>query len=145
MASISSFTKLLLRHIGLLDGKTVHTTGDETIAGTKNFSGTLQAGGHPVEVVVEKGDDYIRYSSGLQICWGTATLNGNITSTKKKVTYSKSFAANKNHIVLTTFNANIGIEIPVGVGWETDRYFMIGTSGAASTGHTGWIAIGWWK
>lgn len=145
MASISSFAKLLLRYIGLLDGKTVHTTGDEAIAGVKNFSGTLQARGYPAEAVVESGNGYIRYSSGLQICWGTATLDGNITSTKKKVTYPKPFAAEKNHIVLTTLNANVGLDIPVGVGWESDRYFMIGTSGAASTAHTGWVAIGWWK
>ena len=145
MASISSTISLLLRYIGLLNGKTVHTTGDETIAGTKNFSGTLQAGGYTAEAVVESGDGYIRYSSGLQICWGTAPLNGPITSTNKKVTYPKPFAANKNHVVLTTLNANVGLDIPVGVGWESDSHFMIGTSGAAATGHTTWIAIGWWK
>lgn len=145
MASITSLVSLLLRHIGLLDGKTVHTTGDETIAGTKNFTGILRAGGYPVETVVDKGNGYIRYSSGLQICWGTATLNGSITSTKKKVTYPKSFDANKAHIVLTTLNANVGLHIPVGVGWESNSYFMIGTSGEETTGHTGWIAIGWWK
>lgn len=145
MASITSTISLLLRYIGLLDGKTVHTTGDETIAGVKNFTGELQAGGFLIEAVVERGYDYIRYASGLQICWGTATLNGSITSTNKKVTYPKPFAAGKNHIVLTTLNANVGLHIPVGVGWESDSYFMIGTSGAETTGHSGWIAIGWWK
>lgn len=55
MASITSAISLLLRYIDLLNGKTVHTTGDETIAGTKDFSGTLQVGGYTAEAVVEMG------------------------------------------------------------------------------------------
>lgn len=41
MASITSMITLLLRYIGLLDGKTVHTTGDETISGAKTFTEKL--------------------------------------------------------------------------------------------------------
>lgn len=143
MASISSFTKLLLRHISLLDGKTVHTTGDETIAGTKNFSGTLQAGGYTAEAVVESGARYIRYSSGLQICWGRVTVNGPITETKTKVTFPVAFKSTP--AVLTTGNANY-LGYNVAVGWETATSFTIGTINNASTvGDTNWFAIGLWE
>lgn len=143
MASISSLVSLLLRHIGLLDGKTVHTTGDEAIAGVKNFSGTLQAGGYPVEAVVESGVGYIRYSSGLQICWGRVRVNGSISSTNTKVTFPVAFK--QTPAVLTTANANY-LENNVMVGWETAESFTIGTlSIAPVVGDTNWFAIGYWK
>lgn len=143
MASISSLVSLLLRHIGLLDGKTVHTTGDEAIAGVKNFSGTLQAEGYPVEAVVESGAGYIRYSSGLQICWGRVKVNGPISSTKTKVTFPVAFK--QIPAVLTTGNANY-LGYNVVVGWETAKSFTIGTvADAPVVGETNWFAIGYWK
>jgi hypothetical protein len=143
MASISSLVSLLLRHIGLLDGKTVHTTGDEAIAGVKNFSGTLQAGGHPIEAVVESGNGYIRYASGVQMCWGRVKVNGPITETKTKVTFPVAFKLIP--AVLTTGNANY-LGYAVMVGWETAASFTIGTSGDSSAvGETNWFAIGYWK
>lgn len=143
MASITSTITLLLRHIGLLDGKTVHTSDDETITGTKNFTGTLQAGGYPVEAVVESGDGYIRYASGIQMCWGRTTLNGPITSTNKLVTFPKAF--NASPAVVTCSNANY-LGMIVMVGWESKTSFTIGTrSGETSTGETNWIAYGTWE
>lgn len=143
MASISSLVSLLLRHIGLLDGKTVHTTGDEAIAGVKNFSGTLQAGGHPIEAVVESGNGYIRYASGVQMCWGRVKVNGPITATGKKVTFPVAFKLTP--AVLTTGNANF-LGYNVVVGWETATSFTIGTFGGSSVvGETNWFAIGYWK
>lgn len=141
MASITSTISLLLRYIGLLNGKTVHTTGDETIAGTKNFSGTLQAGGRPIEAVVESGKGYIRYASGVQMCWGRVKVNGPITGTKTKVTFPVAFKATP--VVLTTGNANY-LGYNVVVGWETATSFTIGTSNESSTvGETNWFAIGY--
>lgn len=143
MASISSLVSLLLRHIGLLDGKTVHTTGNEAIAGVKNFSGTLQAGGYPVEAVVNRGIGYIQYSSGLQICWGRVKVNGAISSTNMKVTFPVAFK--QTPAVLTTANANY-LGNSVMVGWETAESFTIGTSSTApAVGNTSWFAIGYWK
>lgn len=143
MASITSTISLLLRYIGLLDGKTVHTTGDETIAGTKNFSGTLQAGGYTAEAVVESGERFIRYAGGIQICWGRVTVNGAITETNKKVTFPAAFKLKP--AVLTTGNANY-LGYNVVVGWETETSFTIGTTNNASTvGNTNWFAIGLWK
>ena len=45
MATISSVIDLLVKYIKLLHSKNVHTEGDQTIAGVKNFTGTLQGGG----------------------------------------------------------------------------------------------------
>lgn len=143
MASITSTISLLLRYIGLLNRKTVHTTGDETIAGVKNFSGTLQAGGHPIEAVVESGNRYIRYASGVQMCWGRVKVNGAITETKTKVTFPVAFKLTP--AVLTTGNANY-LGYNVVVGWETATSFTIGTLNEASAvGETNWFAIGLWK
>ena len=143
MASISSLVSLLLRHIGLLDGKTVHTTGDEAIAGVKNFSGTLRAGGCPIEAVVESGTGYIRYASGVQMCWGRVKVTGPITDLTTKVTFPVAFKLTP--AVLTTGNANY-LGYAVMVGWETAAYFTIGTSGDSSAvGETNWFAIGYWK
>ena len=41
------------------------------------------------EAVVESGDGYIRYSNGIQLCWGTATLNGPATATNKRVYFHR--------------------------------------------------------
>lgn len=143
MASITSTITLLLRHIGLLDGKTVHTSDDETITGAKNFTGTLQAGGYPVEAVVESGDRYIRYASGVQMCWGRVKVNGAISNTKTKVTFPVAFKLTP--AVLITSNANY-LGYNVMVGWETATSFTCGTSGESSTvGETNWFAIGHWK
>ena len=142
-SSITSTISLLLRYIGLLNGKAVHTTGDETIAGTKNFSGTLQAGGFPTEAVVESGNGYIRYASGVQMCWGRVKVSGEITATNKKVTFPAAFKSTP--AVLTTGNANY-LGYNVVVGWETTTSFTIGAvNGASTAGETNWIAIGLWK
>ena len=86
---------------------------------------------------------YIRYSSGLQICWGFISLNGPITATNKRITFPVAFITIP--AILTTYNANIGNK-PIGIGWESTTAFSIGTmDNSASTGNTSWIAIGAWK
>lgn len=108
------------------------TTGEVYIGGTKCLG-----------FVVASGSNYVRFGDGTQICWGGVGLNGAITDSNVRVTYPLPFGENPK--VFTTLNANIGIHIPVGVGWETSTSFTIGTSGTSSTGHTSWLAIGRWK
>nr|DAJ86980.1 MAG TPA: putative tail fiber protein [Caudoviricetes sp.]DAV99899.1 MAG TPA: putative tail fiber protein [Caudoviricetes sp.]DAX04445.1 MAG TPA: putative tail fiber protein [Bacteriophage sp.] len=87
--------------------------------------------------------EYIRYSSGLQICWGYVNLNGPITATNKRVTFPVAFITKP--AILTTYNANAG-NTPIGIGWESPTAFSIGTvNSAGSTSITSWIAIGPWK
>jgi hypothetical protein len=87
---------------------------------------------------------YIRYSSGLQICWGgPVQLNGQVTDTNKRVTFPVAFSAVPS--ILTTNSANVGNH-PVAFGWESKTAFSIGTMDKNnSTGHTSWVAIGPWK
>lgn len=93
--------------------------------------------------VVASGSNYVRFGDGTQICWGLAQLNGTIAESKGRVTYPLAFAEIPR--VFSTLNANVGIDIPIGVGWETTTSFSIGTSGTDSTGSTSWLAIGRWK
>lgn len=86
---------------------------------------------------------YIRYSSGLQICWGYVSLNGPVTATNKRITFPVAFITAP--AILTTFNYNIG-NTPIGIGWESATAFSIGTmDNFNSTGNTSWIAVGTWK
>ena len=86
---------------------------------------------------------YIRYSSGLQICWGVLSLSGPVAETNKRITFPVAFSAVP--AILTTYNANLGLH-PIGIGWESPTAFSIGTmDNFNSTGNTSWIAIGSWK
>lgn len=120
--------------VGTSDGALTWTGGDYSSSGeieivdSSNFSDYTS---------------YIRYSSGLQICWGYVSLNGPITATNKRITFPVAFTTKP--AILTTHNANAG-DTPIGVGWESTTAFSIGTvNGSSSTSLTSWIAIGTWK
>lgn len=99
--------------------------------------------GSAAEGVVASGYNYVRYASGLQICWGDVHLNGPLTATNKRITFPVAFSAVP--ALLTTYNANIG-NTPIGIGWEDTTSFAIGTmNNSGSTGRTTWIAVGSWK
>ena len=87
--------------------------------------------------------EYIRYSSGLQLCWGMIKLNGAISSSNLKVTFLQPFLCQPR--VLSCSNANNGISTVI-VGWENTTYFTIGSaSGVSANGNVNWLAIGPWK
>lgn len=120
--------------VGTSDGALTWTGGDYSSSGeieivdSSNFSDYTS---------------YIRYSSGLQICWGYVSLNGPITATNKRITFPVAFTTKP--AILTTHNANAG-DTPIGVGWESTTAFSIGTvNNSSSTSITSWIAIGTWK
>lgn len=120
--------------VGTSDGALTWTGGDYSSSGeieivdSSNFSDYTS---------------YIRYSSGLQICWGYVFLNGPITATNKRITFPVAFTTKP--AILTTHNANAG-DTPIGVGWESTTAFSIGTvNNSSSTNITSWIAIGAWK
>lgn len=99
--------------------------------------------GSTAEGVVASGTGYIRYTSGVQICWGRVKVNGAITATNKQVTFPVAFKSTP--AVLTTSNANY-LGNNVMVGWETATSFTIGTAGEnPAVGETSWFAIGRWK
>ena len=110
--------------------------------GTMTGALTL-ADGSAAEGAVASGYNYVRYASGLQICWGDVHLNGQLTATNKRITFPVAFRAVP--AILTTYNANIG-NTPIGIGWEDTTSFAIGTmNNSGSTGRTTWIAVGSWK
>lgn len=110
---------------------------DELLAGKLGLHDTADNG------VVASGSNYVRLGDGTQICWGLVQLNGVITDSKVRVTYPLAFSEIPR--VFSTLNANVGVAIPIGIGWETNTSFSIGTSGPDSTGSTNWLAIGRWK
>lgn len=96
------------------------------------------------EAVVESGDGYIRYSNGIQLCWGTATLNGPATATNKRVYFPQAFKSG-TVTVYTTHDTNVERTL-ADVGWVSNTAFSIGTlDNSGSIVHTGWLATGRWK
>ena len=96
------------------------------------------------EAVVESGDGYIRYSNGIQLCWGTATLNGPVTATNKRIYFPQAFKSG-TVTVYTTHDTNIKRAL-ADVGWVSNTAFSIGTLiKSSSTVCTGWLATGRWK
>ena len=87
--------------------------------------------------------EYIRYSSGLQLCWGIVNLNGPISSSNLKVTFLQPFLCKPR--VFSGPNANNGTATVI-VGWEETTAFTIGTpAGITTKGLVNWLAIGPWK
>lgn len=71
-----------------------------TLRGTP--SGTLTWGNKTIDVIEEQGDGYIRYSNGIQICWGTKMIAGGVTSAD--ILFPKPFQ------VVPAISANIQVE-----------------------------------
>lgn len=137
-----------------VDSKTVHLDGTETITGDKAFTGGVTVGGYEPECVVDKEDElqygHIRYSSGLQICWGwSGTFSGGNNSSKT-FTFAKSFKT-RPHVFCSPCN---GAYKWASYNAETSSTTTTGTIciwvsyGSADTAATvafNWLAIGYWK
>lgn len=123
--------------VGTSDGSLTWTGGNYSSRGDIEIVDSLDT---PSEFGKVK---YIRYSSGLQICWGFLNINGPVTATNKRITFPVAFTATP--AILTTCNANVGPH-PIGIGWESTTAFSIGTiDNFNSTGVTSWVAVGAWK
>lgn len=124
-------------------GKDKSTDGGSLILHTQDSNGLCQMilkpdgtatwGSKKIDTIEEQGDGYIRYSNGLQICWGVIKdvqlepFNGHYG---KLVSYPKSFLANTYPIVNIsqwretgnlTQNFNMYIVTESYVGIETDN------------------------
>ena len=53
-----------------LDGKTINT----------DANGNMTYDSHIIDTIEEQGDGYIRYSNGIQICWGSRSWQSNCTN-----------------------------------------------------------------
>ena len=100
------------------------------------------------ETIVEKGNNYIRYGSGIQICWGKVAP----TTTQTIVTLPKPFV-NTNYSVGATNNTiqNNQIRALATTDYSKTNFRAVGQWSQSSSGYTNgdvtfaWIAIGLWK
>ena len=94
-----------------------------------------------IDVIEEQGDGYIRYSNGLQICWGwvESVHNTNLVS----VTYPKSFA-DGSPTVTATVHVQDTNQIAT-LRTNNPTYFEVWRSEVAYYAYINWIAIGRWK
>lgn len=106
-------------------------------------------GGEAAEGVDSSGDTWIRYKSGLQLCWSWTGTYSASNNTSKTISYAKAFT-NQPQTYVTMSSG--------GSGWAN---FNVTTSttataitvttwvnyGADTTGYVGfnWLAIGFWK
>lgn len=122
------------------DSQNVKLTGDQSIGGVKDFTGTLKIVGKDAVSIEEIGEGYIRYSDGTQICHGreiTPTTGAN------SITFPKPFIETPS--VCGTFE---GVE-------STQNYYSfiikrsLTTTGFEIKGfkneYCDYIAIGKWK
>ena len=112
-----------------IDGKTIDT----------DANSNMVYDSHIVDTIEEQGDGYIRYSSGIQICWGTFT---GISTTPKAITFQKPFASWKDMTV--TFDGQNGSDVTAITGWGTTE-FLVGSSARGDVNIFMWQAIGRWK
>ena len=102
-----------------LDGKSIDT----------DANGNMTYDGHIVDTVEEQGNGYIRYSSGIQICWGLG-----IYDEEQVVSYAKAFIENPS--IVTSPKANP-------TNWHPAHFIMSDISGGSN--YACWQAIGRWK
>ena len=74
-----------------IDNKTVDT----------DANGNMTYDGNIVDTIEEQGNGYIRYSNGIQICWGDVTNNNNIDTGKSRFSFPKTFIGEHINVVAT--------------------------------------------
>lgn len=150
--TLHDMADILIKHVANLDSKTVHLGGAETVTGDKAFTGGVTVGGYDPECVVDKGDGYIRYSSGLQMCFGdvTATKAANTPNANITIKYAKPFTrvasvqlTNKQHDYYSNFAHRVTTDTNnVNCEWWTEDK---GIQAMSITCYGFYFAIGWWK
>ena len=107
-----------------INGKTIGT----------DANSNMTYDGHIVETIEEQGSDYIRYASGLQICWGEypATSETEITINFPKAFYLGS------PLSVSVEGQSLSLYV---VGWTANTIIIRNTNTGAFT----YTAIGRWK
>ncbi len=130
-------------------------------AGIGTFDGFFFMDGYPAGVIIEQGSNsngsYVRWSNGLQACWGSNTFPGTGWTgsgdkwylTGQSLTFPATFDSAPGFFG-TTQDASIAMRSAKLANFNT------GTSGVANIAFNGWgttsgsfylhwLAIGWWK
>lgn len=109
-----------------------------------NSSGSATWNGKEVERVNASGTGYIRYESGLQICWGTASGSGDASG--KTVTFPVTFNASPSVQVTSAKNTTTTNPVNIQINsYTTNFIFYISINGTWTTGNVNWFAVGYWK
>ena len=103
--------------------------------------GTLTWGGKNIERVESSGTNYIRYVSGLQICWGIVTGTANTSSTA--ITFPQAFVNNSYFGYANTVTSSSTVNVNVG-SYSTTGMTAYHTN-TSSAPVVRWIAIGKWQ
>lgn len=106
-------------------------------------------GGERAEGVDSSGDTWIRYKSGLQLCWGWTGQYSASNNTTKTISYAKAFICQPQTYATMSGGSN---------GWAFFNWTAHATTtnlnivtwvnyGSDTTGFVGfnWLAIGFWK
>jgi hypothetical protein len=152
MKDITDTINLLIKHIANIDSKTVHLDGAETVTGDKAFTGGVTVGGYEPECVVDKGEGYIRYSSGLQMCFGdvAAIKAANVNNANVTIAYAKPFTrvasvqlTSKQFNYYSSFAHRVETDTNnINCDWWTDNSNIMAV---AITCYGFYLAIGFWK
>lgn len=110
-----------------------------------SVDGSLKWGGSEVERVNSIGGKWIRYESGLQICWDATNVSGSSWTT---VTYPVPFANTPNVVTQSTGLNQTGGSITSATGDISKTQFTVQQYKGDSFDdycNVYWIAIGKWK
>ena len=93
-----------------------------------------------IDVVVEKGENYIRYDSGLQICFGEVSAMAGPT---KEFWLPKPFKDDDSVFITLTPYWNVTTMELTNI--YRDRFYVTVGLSAGNDGLISYKAIGWWK
>lgn len=124
---------------------------DDNIYNANTHTLTVQnatVGGNEVDTIEEQGINYIRYSNGIQICWGSQSWSSRNNGTFN-VTFPKSFSSSPS-ITATATSPNLGgsASSPLTLYGENTTGFqgtVWGVGGGDRNDGMRWIAIGKWN
>ena len=179
MANISHFTQTVngvSTTYDIHDANAVDLTNNQTVGGIKTFSnapvvgsinldgktidtdanGNMTYDGHIVDTIEEQGNGYIRYSNGLQICWGAINWQsackaawGSLYETSSiRESYAKSFAEIPSFSASGEIGTFSAIMESVGGNQASTPYIYLIRATAVNSVMTctaRYIAIGRWK
>lgn len=107
--------------------------------------GDLKWNGKNIERVNANGSDYIRFESGLQICWGSISVNGGTAISSATCTFPVSFG-NTSYTVMFSNQWSTSASEYMRVETRQTTHFTYSIVAPSSNGHAWfWLAIGYWK
>lgn len=124
---------------------------DDNIYNASTHTLTVQnatVGGNEVDTIEAQGTNYIRYSNGIQICWGSQSWGSRNNGTFS-ITFPQSFSSTPS-ITATATSPNLGgsASSPLTLYGENTTGFqgtVWGVGGGDRNDGMRWIAIGKWN